>query len=329
MDQRLLRILGGNVDKYPKKLAEKFPRVFSKIMALWDAPEIDDYFMELMVDKRGDRVGFPPEVAAEIMHLNLVHASQHAANAKGNIWAASADSFTEVGAPPLSSEQTAAWREPSHTIKNSLDRLGVPSTPEGFLHAAEDGNRQAVGLFLEAGEYTELRDERGWTPLIRAAFNGRTEIIDLLLEHGAQANSTDLGGNSALNWAAYSGHLNTAKLLLIHGAHSDMRNSLGQTPLLQATAHRHLGIVLLLIDAGANLDAQERDGCTALHRAAMAGYTEIVRALLRSGANMTIKNLEGDTPVKLAIKNKQDQVLKLFLSANDSDIVSNQKTPLS
>lgn len=320
MDQRLLRILGGNEDKYPKKLEAQYPRVFGKIMQLWDEPEIDDYFMDLMVDKRGGRVGFPPEVAAEIMHLNLVHAAQHAPNSKKDVWALSSDSFTELAAISAKKEDTTAWREPSNLIKNSLDRQGIPCTPEGFLRATEDGNRSAVGLFLEAGEYTEIRDERGWTPLMIAAFNGRDEVLDLLLEHGAAVNATDQGGNAALCWAAYAGHANCAKLLIMHGAHTDVRNSLGLTPLLQATAHRHLSVVLLLIDAGADLDAMDRERQTALHIATAAGYAEIVRALLRNKANMGIKNQAGDTPVKLAIKHKQDQILKLFLSSNEPDI---------
>ncbi len=86
MDPRLLKILGGNEKYYPHVLASKYPRVLAKIMLLWDSSELDDYFLELMVNKRGYRAGFPPEVASEIIFLNLVHSILHPPAAKQDVW---------------------------------------------------------------------------------------------------------------------------------------------------------------------------------------------------------------------------------------------------
>ena len=90
MDQKLLKMLGGNVNFYPHKLESQYPRIFAKILLLWDEPEISDYFNGLMVSERADRAGFPPDVAAEIMRLNLVHAGSHKSNKKQDVWDAAA-----------------------------------------------------------------------------------------------------------------------------------------------------------------------------------------------------------------------------------------------
>ncbi len=86
MDLRLLKILGDNEKYYPHLLQSQYPRVLAKIMLLWDSPELDDYFLELMVNKRGYRAGFPPEVASEIIFLNLVHSILHPQIAKQDVW---------------------------------------------------------------------------------------------------------------------------------------------------------------------------------------------------------------------------------------------------
>lgn len=317
MDQRLLRILGGNTERYPHNLESKYPRVFGKIMSLWDSPEINAYFMELMVDTRGGRAGFPPEVASEIFHLSFVHTAHFPTNMKHDAWDASARIAEFV--PRVSSEEAGAWKEPSAVARNAIQKFGIPCSMEGFLRAAEAGNRPVIALFLEAHANTETRDERGWTPLMLAAFNGRDEAVEFLIKHGAHIHGSDLGGNTALHWAAFAGHTTTAKLLIENHAEVDAHNSFGLTPLLQAAARRHLKTVLLLIDSGANLDTTTRDGWTALHKAAAMGCAEIVWPLIRHGANISIKNLDGDTPIKLAVKNKQEAVMKILMSASDSD----------
>jgi hypothetical protein len=314
MDQRLLRILGGETEHYPYALENKYPRFFGKIMALWDKPEIDDYFMDLVVDRRGSREGFPQEVCAEIVHLSLVHAAHHEANQKTDVWDVASSSFVDYasGATP---EESSAWREPPESTRVAIQNLGVNCSSDGFFQAAESGNRAVVGLFLDAKVNTEIRNERGWTALMHASFNGHDATVELLIKHDADVFTCDAGGNTALHWAAFSGYVNCAKLLIANHADVDARNSFGWTPLLQTTARRHLEVVMLLINHGANLDIVARDGNTALHKAAVAGYSEIIRPLLAHNADTSMKNLDGDTAVKLAIKNKHDQVIKLLLSA--------------
>ena len=317
MDQKLLGILGGKTERYPYNLESKYPRVFEKIMLLWDSPEINDYFMGLMVTDRHDRAGFPPDVASEILYLTVVHASHRPTDKKQDVWDASARIADFV--PRSFLKEAADWIPPPDTIRNAIQTSGIPCSPEGFLRAVAAGNVPVVDLFLKAQVNTETRDEHGWTSLILAVFNGRDAVAGLLIQYGAHVNAADFDGNTALHHAALAGHIAAAKLLIENHAGVNLCNSSGLTPLIQATARRHLKMVQLLISSGANLDAAARDGWTALHKAAALGCSEIVWPLLRNGANINIKNLDGDTPIKLAIKNKQSEVIQIFISASGTD----------
>jgi ankyrin repeat protein len=313
MDQRLLRILGGETKFYPYLLESKYPRILAQIMMLWDEPGMSDYFMELMVSDREDRSGFPPDVAAEIIRLSLVHASSHKPHKKPDIWEVSANKFSDFR-PPVSIAMSNVWKPLSDTTTKALKRFGIPGSARGFHSAAETGNRPAVALFLEARVNTEIHNERGWTPLMLAAFNGHNEVIRTLIKHNANVHASDLLGNTALHWAVSAGQTSSAKLLIENRAGIDACNHSGMTPLFQATIHRRLGDVLLLIDSGANLNLATRDGSTALHKAAAEGYTEIVRTLLHHGADTSIKNLDGSLPLALAAKNDRKAVIKILMS---------------
>jgi len=303
--------LGGTTQHYPYALENKFPRILDTIMSLWDSDEIDHFFMDLMVSNRGGRVGFPPDVAAEIMHLSLVHAAQEPADKNKDLWDVSANSFANFTHTPVAEN---GWREPSTYAKNELDKLNIPCSTEGFFDAIEEGQRLAVVLFLETPVSTEIRNSRGWTPLMMAAFRGRDDIAALLIKHKADVNALDLGGNSALHWAAFGGHITCVKQLIQHQAQTDTRNNFGWTPLMQAAARDHLEVVALLIASGVNLNTAANDGYTPLHKAAASGYLNIVKLLLEQGADRTLLTLEGQTPLQLAVKNKQEMVIKALNS---------------
>ena len=54
----------------PTHLPVKFPRIFDDIAQLWAKPEeMRRRFEELMLHRRSDQLGFPEEVAVELMAL--------------------------------------------------------------------------------------------------------------------------------------------------------------------------------------------------------------------------------------------------------------------
>lgn len=303
MDQRLLRILGGDEKQYPALLERDYPRVFGKIMSLWDTPESDAFFLDLLVDLRGDRQGFPPAVAAEILHLSTVHARQHKPEGgQHDIWGPAIEFFDR---PDEDAKARAAVHFPELDSRTAqrIEALGLKCSAQGFLRAAEIGQREAAMLFVDAGVNLETRNEQGWTLLMVAAFNGQDELVDLLAVRGADVHARDMGGNTALHWAAFSGNELAAQMLIKHHAELNPRNDGGSTPLLLAVLHRHLSAALLLIARGADLNAVNREGMSALHKAAAAGYIEIVRPLLAQGADKTLRTAAGETAFDLASRN--------------------------
>ena len=62
----------------PVNLARRFPRIANSIAELWPrGARCEEYLFTLVVDLRGDRTGFPPEVAQELTALRSYFAELH------------------------------------------------------------------------------------------------------------------------------------------------------------------------------------------------------------------------------------------------------------
>jgi len=70
----------------PMKTCARYPRIANRISSVWEKPtECGAYFEELLLDRRGDRQGFPMEVAFELAALkNYFETAVHPA--KQTIW---------------------------------------------------------------------------------------------------------------------------------------------------------------------------------------------------------------------------------------------------
>jgi hypothetical protein len=65
----------------PITLARKFPRIANSIAELWRrVARCEEYLDTLVVDLRGDRKGFPPEVAQELTALRSYYSELHPHN---------------------------------------------------------------------------------------------------------------------------------------------------------------------------------------------------------------------------------------------------------
>lgn len=289
MDARLLRILNNREQNYPHALEKQYPRIFGQIMALWDSPEIDALFSELMVTTRSDRQGFPSDVASDIIYLSMVHTRQ---NGRKN--------------------SSDTWGQVSEKIKHEIEQQGVPFTPQGFIKAAELGKRDLIALFLSSGADVDTYDDRLWTPLMISSFNGDEEMATLLIRSGANIHHKDNAGYTPLHWAAFNGFSKVVNLLVSKHAEVNSRSNHGWTPLLQAATRGHLSVSFVLIDNGADVNAVSNDGWTALHKAAANGHLPEVKLLLSKGADFRIKYKDGATALDLALKNKHDQIVALL-----------------
>jgi ankyrin repeat protein len=285
MDARLLKILDNREQSYPHALEQQYPRVFHKLMELWDSPDIDAYFIDLMVSDRPDRQGFPSEVASDIVYLSMVHARQR------------------------DREEVDPWGHVSEEIRQGIALHDLEFSREGFLKAAESGKREAVSLFLSAGVHVDSCDERQWTPLMISAFNGNEDMAALLVRSGADVQHKDTAGYTPLHWASFNGFSKVVQLLLSKGADVNARSNQGWTALLQAATRGHLSVSFILMEHGANVNAASNDGWTPLHKAAANGHFPEVKLLLMKGADAHAMYSNGVTPLELARKNKHEKIV--------------------
>lgn len=70
-----------SADVQPQALANKFPRLANRIAADWGFPEACRAFTyDLLVDRRGGRLGFPKDVLQDILALRALYSELHPEN---------------------------------------------------------------------------------------------------------------------------------------------------------------------------------------------------------------------------------------------------------
>ena len=62
-------------DPWPP-LEAKFPRIAETIRSLWGSAKLDRYLEQLLIDDRGNRNGFPPEVVEALLALSRQHSQR-------------------------------------------------------------------------------------------------------------------------------------------------------------------------------------------------------------------------------------------------------------
>ena len=291
MNEKILKLLQGEDHSYPHELEKRYPRVMNTIIELWDTPGIEEYFLNLMVDKRGGRQGFPKEVAVEIHRLSQTY---------------------DRTRTTLKNNDDDPWTAIDIRKQHEIEGKGYQCTPQGFLKSAEAGDHAAVILFLGSGVDVNTHDERGWTPLMISSFNGNEEIAELLIRSGADVHAKDKAGYGPMHWAAFNGYPKVVKVLFEKGANPNAQSNFGWTSLMQAATRGHLSVVRQLIDGRADVNLPSKDGWAALHKATANGHIEVVKLLLSSGANPDMQYQDGSTALSIATKNKNETLIALL-----------------
>lgn len=151
-----------------------------------------------------------------------------------------------------------------------------------LLDAAKLGRADLIPAFKTQGTNLNVRDGRGFTPLILAAYNGHAETVDALLAAGADACLADTAqGNTALMGVAFKGHDAIAKRLLAAGCDVNARNGAGQTALMMAALFGRTAQVDMLLAAGADATLADASGRTAATVAKAQGNDALARTLER------------------------------------------------
>lgn len=293
MHEKIARYFEGKEQFYPAALEAKYARIFNRIMDLWGMQELEDYFADLMVDKRGGRQGFPPDVLNDILTLSRVH---------GRI--------LELQAPKQ--QEDDPWA--SDIARRSLQAEQIEFNLQGFERAVQVGNERAVKIFLKAGIKPNEKDSSGFTPLLKAASLNRTAVAAVLIDAKADINVRDLQGFTPLHWAAFKGFPETTKLLVERGADVNAKSNMGLTPIMQATMWGHDRIVAYLLSKGARPNETDNEGLTALHNAVSDGHAKVVKALMAAGADPHIKSAKGQTALAVAQKKNNPEILAALTS---------------
>jgi tankyrase len=248
---------------YPIHLEERFDRILTDIDQLWDKPELDAYFTDLLIDKRGGRKGFHAEVLAEIVKLR---------------------DLRELSTLRKAERKEDAIRE--------LARRGISLAKENFLRAVNEGDRETVDLFVRSNFNIHIADKDGNSPLMIALKKGHTVIAKILLDGGADVNKRDALGLTPLLISCGNttqGYKTIAETLIKKSALVNVHDKLGFTPLLLTLSGGNIEIAKLLIENGADVSVRTNRGESALFLASeskSADREEVVNLLIGKGADL-------------------------------------------
>lgn len=296
---KLAQVFQGRESKYPRALEQQFERILERIAQLWDYPGAGAYFEELLLDKRGDRGGFPADVARDLVTLQ-------------GIWDVEQRGKNQGMTPPPD-----PWAHVKP--KEQLEELGFAHTPRGLSRAVESGSEQAVDLFIKSRINLNTPNDMGWIPLMVAAFHGHERIALMLIDNGANVHARDERRYTPMHWAAFQGFERVVERLIAKGADADVANSFGWTPMMQAATRGHFSVVRILLEHGAFVDQSAKDGWTALHKATANGHLEVVGLLLDRGAYVNPRYQDGSTPLKLAKQKGQREIAERLASAGGKE----------
>jgi serine/threonine protein kinase len=165
-----------------------------------------------------------------------------------------------------------------------LAKNKIPYTEAAFNRVVEEGDTDAVDLFLAAGMNPQVKDAAGRTVLINAASRGSNNISRKLLGKGADVNARDNTGLTALMESAQNDHQETTKVLLENGADVNLTDNNGQTALIRAAARGNSEIVRMLINKGAGINVKDRDGRDAFTWAEINNRSDVIDLLRKAGA---------------------------------------------
>jgi len=125
------------------------------------------------------------------------------------------------------------------------------NSTEDFRRAAQEGNAEAVKLFIKANMDVNSHNEYGLTALLAATRFRHADVARLLIENGADVNARADDGDTPLLFAADGNMVDIVRLLIEHGADVNAKSDWGESALIVAQKKGHMDIVKILREAGA------------------------------------------------------------------------------
>ena len=215
--------------------------------------------------------------------------------------------------PPNTEETQTRSPEEARSV---LSERSIPYSQRSFVTYAQNGDLDAVRLFVEAGMDVNVQpysssvahiaettqddlvavwfpqpgDEDNNTALMKAAGQGHIEVVRFLVEQGADLHIRNRQEQDALMLAAAGGHLAVATFLIDSGDYPSISPPLlnynyengPQIALEWAAYNGHLDMVRLLLEVIGAFDRPDPN--PSLGWAAYRGHLDVARLLLEHGA---------------------------------------------
>jgi hypothetical protein len=223
---------------YPFALQQKYPHVIKKLVALWNNPKIDPYFTSLLIDTRGGRKGFDDDAFQDIRRLfefhniKKLHAVEGRTEARNELnqlgisFAAPeflkavnqgnkklVDLFVRGGINVNACNNNGesalqiALGNGFTIIANILLGAGADAdvknatgltTLQVVCEKKTLGHKELAEQLIMVGADVNVRDQKGWTPLMRAISITDQDMVALLLKNGANPALETPKGDDAL-----------------------------------------------------------------------------------------------------------------------------------
>lgn len=193
--------------------------------------------------------------------------------------------------------------------------------------AAGQGEKELVEALLQRGAKTDLPNEKGVPPLLRAVEKGHTEVVRILLRHKPKIdpNPRDKHGKTPLMLAAFNGYNKIIELLLqygadVHAVDSNHRHVLLILAADSSKAKWNKDTVDIVLATKIDVERCDKIGRSALHWAAVAAKQDLATVLLglhnlgRKSADIHKATDRGKTSLHLAAESGHTAMVSLLLA---------------
>ena len=209
-----------------------------------------------------------------------------------------------------------------------LKSQNIDSLNHVFLLSVYNNDIKTVDSCLKNGAQINFLSQDKASALHFAVVNNNDTMLYFLLNQGADTDLKDNKGNTPLMLASSFGYDSLMFLLIMADADMSIKNFAKEYPLHDAVLSGNPVAVDMLLFYNANPDVYDNDSLTPLHYAAYNAMPDIVNILMLYGAQTQIKDSWGNTPLYYAVSAASLPCVHL-LADSENSVLSENKNKIS